>query len=274
MDSLARLLAVAGVLSGLPSIAALIDPPGCASRAARPVAVPGPADAKQLARVRALLAKAESTQYEAEAEALTAKAQELISRHALARLLERGEGESPADSIVVRRVWIDAPYVTAKAMVLSAVAKANRCRAVLSESLGLLTAVGEACDLDVVDLLGTSLLVQANAAMPRHGSQIDRAGGSRTRSFRQSFLVSYAIRIGERLHRADASAVDETGERARLLPVLRAAEEAVDEHVATLFPEMYSARSPQASNGQGWAAGHAAADLASLDLHGRLTDAG
>ena len=44
----------------------------------------------KLARVRALLAKAESTEYDEEAEALSAKAQELITKYALRRLLDQG----------------------------------------------------------------------------------------------------------------------------------------------------------------------------------------
>jgi hypothetical protein len=48
-----------------------------------------------------------------------------------------------------------------------------------------------------------SLLVQAHAAMRRFGRQTDRRRTSRTRSFRQSFLLSYANRIGERLQAAD-----------------------------------------------------------------------
>lgn len=54
-------------------------------------------------------------------------------------------------------------------------------------------------DLDAVELLFTSLLVQATTAMLAAGSRQDAHGRSRTRSFRQSFLAAYAQRIGERL---------------------------------------------------------------------------
>src|SRR5438552_3000516 len=64
-------------------------------------------------------------------------------------------------------------------------------------------------DLDAVELLFTSLLVQANAAMIRAGGKKDEYGRSRTRSFRQSFLVPYAIRIGERLAEATGHAEQE-----------------------------------------------------------------
>src|SRR3974377_713718 len=61
------------------------------------------------------------------------------------------------------------------------------------------TVVGFPSDLDAVELLYTSLLVQANTAMLREGAKKDAYGRSRTRAFRQSFLVAYAYRIGVRL---------------------------------------------------------------------------
>ena len=72
-----------------------------------------------------------------------------------------------------------------------------------------MTVVGFPADLNAVELLFTSLLVQANTAMLRAGGKKDEFGRSRTRAFRQSFLVSYAIRIGERLEEATAHATAE-----------------------------------------------------------------
>lgn len=160
----------------------------------------------KLARVRALLAKAESTEYDEEAEALSAKAQELISRYALDRLVDEGAAPGGGDALHTRRLWIDAPYVRAKATLVSAVASANRCRAASAERWGFCVVVGAAHDLDAVELLLTSLLVQANAAMLRHGRRTDLAGTTRTRSFRQSFLTAYATRIGQRLAAANVAA--------------------------------------------------------------------
>jgi hypothetical protein len=62
--------------------------------------------------------------------------------------------------------------------------------------------VGFQADLDAVELLFTSLLVQANAAMLQAGAKRDAYGQSRTRAFHQSFLIAYATRIGERLSQA------------------------------------------------------------------------
>ncbi len=91
--------------------------------------------------------------------------------------------------------------------VLQTVAKANRCRTIWHKELGMSTVFGFMADLDAVELLFTSLLVQANAAMLRAGAKRDAHGRSRTRAFRQSLLLAYATRIGERLSQATEHAV-------------------------------------------------------------------
>lgn len=262
-------LELAALLATLPAIAVLLPPPGTAAGPART----GEAgDPRLLARVRALLAKAEATEFPEEAEALSAKAQELVSRHALGQLLEQVDGVREAPPTTARRLWLEPPYVFAKALLVQAVAEANRCRSVVSEALGCCTLLGRDDDLAAVDALVTSLLVQASSAMLRHGRQADRTGTSRTRSFRQSFLVSYAERIGERLQEASADAARGTGRSAELVPVLRRHAEQLDAHCSALFPVLVS-RGATVGNAKGWAAGRAAADLALLDTDLQLTRA-
>jgi hypothetical protein len=273
VDTLAGGLRLAVLLAGLPEVAATL------SRTASSAAPVEPIDEEaraKLAKVRALLAKAESTMYDEEAEALTAKAQELISRYALERLLERDASagsDTASAGVAVRRLWLDAPYVLAKAHLVDAVASANRCRVVVSERLSMCTVLGDPPDLDAVELLVTSLLVQSTHAMVGHGRHVDLAGVSRTRSFRQSFLVSYAARIGERLNQATADLVDESGESTTWLPVLRDAEQRVSEAFEELFPEVQHVATT-VSNGAGWYAGRTAADLAQLDVQPKLTAKG
>jgi hypothetical protein len=243
-------------------------------------------DERMLARIRALLAKAESTEFAAEAEALSGRAQELMARYSIDHALlaaRAGRGELPGG----RRIPVDSPYEEAKATLLNTVADANRCRAIWSRELGLVTVVGFEPDLDAVELLFTSLLVQANTAMIRAGGKKDTLGNSRTKAFRQSFLVSYAVRIGERLAaataRAERDAVAEqqtqpadvaaTGSilpspGADLVPFLAARKEAVNDAVEEIFGgRLTRGRSARVSDAEGWASGRAAADLASL--HGR-----
>ncbi|MCY4726820.1 DUF2786 domain-containing protein [Nocardioides sp. STR2] len=224
----------------------------------------------KLARVRALLAKAESTEFDEEAEALSAKAQELISRYALDQLLDDGPASGRSD-LRVRRLWLDRPYVRAKTLLVSAVASANRCRAAGADQLGFSVVVGSASDLDAVELMVTSLLVQADAAMLRHGRRTSATGTTRMKSFRQSFLTAYALRIADRLERANIEAARATG--ADLLPVLRSQEAKVAEEFVRLVPHSVG-RSTTVSNSEGWTAGLAAADLAQLGVNGRLDHAG
>ncbi|HVL03375.1 MAG TPA: DUF2786 domain-containing protein, partial [Acidimicrobiales bacterium] len=223
-------------------------------------------DGRVLERVRAMLAKAESTTFAEEAEAFTAKAQELMARHAVDRAML--EGADRGDELGGRRIGVDDPYARAKSLLLAVVADANRCRSVWSKDLGFSTVFGHEADLDGVDLLYTSLLVQATAAMAAEGRRTDRSGRSRTRSFRSSFLVAYAQRIGQRLQEstdaAEAAGAVEHG--AALLPVLAARSQAVENAVKSTFPDL-GTFSVSISNGAGWAAGTAAAELARLSPH-------
>jgi hypothetical protein len=221
-------------------------------------------DARMLEKVRALLAKAESTTFPEEAEALSGKAQELMARHSIDAAMV-GAGAPADDGPTGMRLPVDDPYAGPKSMLLHEVAAANRCRAVWSKGLGFSTVMGFESDLAFVEVLYTSLLVQATSAMVASGTHVDRSGRSRTRSFRQAFLLAYAGRIGRRLREAEeagrASAAEEHG--AALLPVLASRAAAVDSAVAAAFPTVVS-RSVSVSNAAGWAAGAAAAELASL----------
>ncbi|MEU2428940.1 DUF2786 domain-containing protein [Streptomyces sp. NPDC007861] len=224
-------------------------------------AAPGE-EPRMLARIRALLAKAEATGYPEEAEALSAKAQELMARHSVDEALLAARTRR-ADAPGACRVGVDAPYETAKAILLDAVASANRCRAVWNSALGFSTVVGFASDLEAVELLHTSLLVQCTAAMTR-AEAAQRAGGrKRTKTFRQSFFLAYADRIGARLAEAASQAAQEAGS-GDLLPVLAARDVAVTAHADRLFPETVKARVRGATDAEGWRHGRRAADTARM----------
>jgi hypothetical protein len=189
-----------------------------------------------------------------------------MARHAIDEAMVsagRPAGDSAGPTGV--RLPVDDPYAGAKSILLSEVASANRCRSVWSKPLGFSTVIGFDADLEFVEILYTSLLVQATAAMVAAGAYVDRRGRSRTRSFRQAFLLAYAVRIGDRLRAAEAAsraaAVEEYGEE--FLPVLADRTAAVEAANAAAFPDVVS-RSVSISNAAGWAAGAAAADLASL----------
>ncbi|WP_410571723.1 DUF2786 domain-containing protein [Amycolatopsis sp. cmx-4-61] len=217
----------------------------------RPAAHHG-VDGKKLGRVRALLAKAESSSFPEEAEALSAKAQELMTRYAFDRVLVEAAPDMPSS----RRIWLDTPYTDAKSLLVHVVAQANRCRAVFDSRWDFVTVVGDEDDLDAVALLTTSLLLQATRAMIA-----DPAG--RSRPFRKSFLVAYATRIGERLEKAAESTLAAAPDSADLLPVLASHDKQVAATFTSLFPDVVN-KSVTVRSHEGWGAGRKAADRARL----------
>ncbi|MCD0452334.1 DUF2786 domain-containing protein [Actinocorallia sp. API 0066] len=232
LEAVERVVETLCALARLPRIAAL-------SRTERP-------DHPALGRIRALLAKAESTAFPAEAEALVARAQALMTRHSL----DRAALAEPSDAPTGARLAVDGPYEEAKATLLHVIAEANRCRSVWQSELGFSTVLGYPADLDAVELLYTSLLVQADAAMPKNGSR---------RAFRESFLTSFAHHIGERLLRVVEAETD-----ASLLPVLSRRDEAVGKALDSLFPELTSVRARRVRDVAGWEQGRRAAHEADL----------
>lgn len=236
-------------LRKLPRIETLIPPPG-----ASPTIKHRGTDNRILDRVRALLAKAESTDFPAEAEAYSAKAQELIARHSIEEVLTSGPEITP----LARRIGVDHPYESEKATLLDAVAGANHCHTVWSPEFAFVTIFGFDSDIDAVELLYTSLLVQANRAMSRNEPA---KGKARIKAFRRSFLIAYAVRIGERLDRATRR---EIAHHSDLLPVLRGRDLQVREAMTKAFPRTVKARGSRVDSLEGWQSGRAAADEANL----------
>ncbi|MER5887438.1 DUF2786 domain-containing protein [Streptomyces sp. NPDC001941] len=243
------------LLARLPALEPVGPVPGAPLTAA-----PVHGEPRMLSRIRALLAKAEATNYPEEAEALTAKAQELMARHSVDEALLAARTHHP-DAPAAVRIGVDAPYETTKAILLDAVASANHCRAVWNEGLGFSTVVGFEPDLEVVELLYTSLLVQGTAAMTRAEAGARKGGRKRTKTFRQSFLMAYASRIGDRLA---AAAREATPDDADLLPVLASRDVAVSGRTEQMFPHTTSTRVRGVSDLAGWQDGTAAAEGARI----------
>ena len=251
-------LRLLGQLTQLARVEPLLAPPSAWGRAA-PRTHPSPtAEPKVLARVRALLAKAESTDFPEEADALTAKAQDLMTRHAIDEAVLHA-GEPAAGAVVARRVHVSNPYASAKVQLLDAVGRVNEVRVVWTDAFGTATVVGHPADLDAVELVFTSLLVQATRALA------EAARTQSAKTFRRAFLLAYAIRIGERLEEARARARGDAERTygAALVPVLAQRSEAVDAAFTTMFPALRAPRRTRV-DAEGWDAGRAAADRADL----------
>ena len=260
-------LQLLAVLSVMPTLERLLPPPSMWDQTLthrRPKSNGSERD-RLLNKIRTLLAKAEATEFAAEAETFTAKAQDLMTRYAIDEALVRAAGDQPIEIEGVR-VHIHNPYATEKVQLLNQVARANRARAAWNKPGGMVTVIGTPVDVDQVEMLFTSLLIQATRAMAEAGAR--QVGAfERSASFRRSFLMAYALRIGERLRETTEAATDSYG--SALVPLLRRQESAVEDEYERLFPRTRTARAGS-YNGAGWEAGRAAADRATFTA-GRIS---
>jgi hypothetical protein len=90
-----------------------------------------------------------------------------MNRHAFDRAVLDAEGHVE-QSATSRRLWLD--NLSAKSQLVHVVVEANRCRAVVYDKLSFVALVGDELDLEITELLSTSLLVQATRAMVSAGS--------------------------------------------------------------------------------------------------------
>jgi hypothetical protein len=197
-----------------------------------------------LDRVRKLLAKAEDEGCTPqEAEALTAKASELMARYGIERAqlgALHPETDKPAD----QKFTFEAPWVDVKSHLLAAVATAVRCQCVLTQ-----TASG---DLDRAELLYTSLLVQMARALARESVP---AYGNSAKAWRRSWMLGYAaaavarIRAAEEKVTEQAKAEDTPGTSTALVLVDRSV--AVKTQVSAAYPRLKKKRTTYTGSGYG-----------------------
>lgn len=221
-----------------------------------------------LNRVQGLLAKAESTEFPDEREALLTKAQELMARHAIDDAMLAAAGHQPGDTIESETLEVRAPYATAKAALLGTIAQANNCRCVMtSKGNGNQSCVivGHASDLASVRSLYAALSLHAvrtmlDAALPPQETP---------RRFRHAFLLAFTSRIGERLRAAassaQAQAEAQSGPGVGLVLADRSA--AVTDAFREAFPRVRNARLSHSSFA-GAAHGRSAAERVGLGQTG------
>lgn len=257
-----RLLGVLVAAGPLPTI---IGPPGAQPQERAQNAFSG-VDNSVLVKVRALLAQAESTTFVAEAEAFTAKAQELMARHSIDGALLWARSARDEIPITIR-VPLDEPYVDIKSLLLQRVAHHSRCKSVYHPRYAMSSIVGFASDVALAEALFTSLLVQSHAALRSEAAKSRPGGRTRSRSFRSSFLMSFVVRIDERLGEVTAhvESVATSRQGAALLPALIDRDNAVEDRVKELFGTLDSFAMRTGTDAVGWARGRMAADQAHLN---------
>jgi Protein of unknown function (DUF2786) len=160
-----------------------------------------------LDRVRKLLAKAEDEGCTPqEAEALTVKAADLMARYGIDRAL-LGSLHPETDKVTDRIFDLDNPWAAVKAHLLAGLASAMRCQCILltrREPGSRVHVFGYQSDLDRVDILFTSLLVQMHRALA-----VQRVPGAHggAKAWRRSWMLGYASAVVARVREAEAAAV-------------------------------------------------------------------
>ncbi len=233
-----------------------------------------------LDKIRKLLAMAEDTACtEAEAAAFTAKATRLIADYGIDEVLLAAADESRAGT-GLRRLEMHAPYAREKGTLLATIAARLRCAAVLHQIPAYddqwrrtnhfaVECFGHESDLALVEMLFTSLLVQAGRDLVR--ARPPR--GESAAAFRRSWWLGFAGAIGDRLAEAErqaASAAEprfaQRGTSAAVVLADRADQAELARREA--YPRLRTSRRTLSGSGgmDGWASGQ----RADLGRHGKV----
>jgi hypothetical protein len=220
----------------------------------------GVRDDSMLSKVRKLLAKAEDPACTpAEAEACNAKAAELIAKYGVDRAL-LAAGDPTSDQVGDRVVDVPAPYARDKADLLAGVAGALRCRSVRWRSEdGFATHLfGFASDLERVEVLYTSLLVQAAYGMA--AAVVPK--WEHPAAFRRSWLEGFRWGVIQRLRAAEQRAAEGAAGPSTAL-VLADRSDHVARRLAEAYPRVRTA-APRRLSGGGLESGLSAGQSADL----------
>ncbi len=209
-----------------------------------------------LDRVRKLLAKAEADGVTvAEAQALTAKAAELMAKYGIDRALlaaQRPETDRPSS----RLLDIYNPWARVQAHLLCGLAGAMRCQCILLPSGDgdqRVHMFGYESDLERTDMLYTSVLVQM-----WHGliaAQVP-ARASSVRSWRRSWLLGFAAAVTAKVQAAEDRAERTAspagaGSKSSAALVLADRSLVIRRNVAAAYPVTRTARLTYTGSGYG-----------------------
>ncbi|WP_370944734.1 DUF2786 domain-containing protein [Amycolatopsis sp. cg5] len=226
-----------------------------------------------LAKVRKLLAKAEDPGVtEAEADSYNTKAAELIARYGIDTAILADSG-ARADEITTIKIAMGNPYSRDKATLLTNIAHPLRCRSLLhrwGQSVTEVTVFGFRSDLERVELLYTSLLLQATTQLTRVRPEGFRAGFESIAAYRRTWLTGFATAVYLRLkateERAARSHVTEPGTKSAAL-VVRDRNTLVEDAYDAKYGNLRAAPRRRLT-GSGYLDGHSAGERANLNPTG------
>src|SRR5260370_3773705 len=230
---------------------------------------------KRLTTIRGLLAKAEHENTPpAEAEALSAKAAELMEKYSIDQAMLDAAAQVSRPAVVGRRVIFLAghDFIGHKQDLLHSIALHNACTTVVTGTHGpepKSFVFGYESDLDLTEMLYTSLLLQAQNALIAE----DIPFGENPRSFTAAWWAGYVGRIATRRYysRRNAEADAEKSKPGTAL-VLKGRAVEVEKAQKAEFPETRKvSRGGGGKSRAGRAAGYAAGGRASLGSGGSIS---
>ena len=206
-------------------------------------------DQSDMARkIRALLDKAEATEFDSERDAFMEKAMSLMARYQISEAMVAASAPVADRGKIIERVVElgSGPYVRARLRLISGVGDSQSCQVLTAvEWTGRVAyIVGFPSDVARTEMLYTSLLVQATTEASRIKSQSTIA----TSSIRRSFLFGFASAVCSRLAAIMAAATweyeRETGTKGVAL-VLADRRQDVDDLITKRYGKLGTTARPQ-----------------------------
>ncbi|QEU90548.1 DUF2786 domain-containing protein [Streptomyces kanamyceticus] len=164
----------------------------------------------KLETIRALLAKAEDPRTpESEAELARKRAFEMMAKYGVEQAM-LNDAKPGSDAPTDRQIVLDNPWAMERVRLVNRIALALGCKLIhLGRDGGgpgrRVHIFGYASDLERVELLYTSLLLQMNGGLAAQSVP----GGQGARAWRRSWLLGFINRIGDRIEQAERGARDE-----------------------------------------------------------------
>lgn len=168
-------------------------------------------------KVALLLAKAEGTDNPAEAEAYTAKAEELMLKHGIeeAQIQAKKPG-AKVDPIIIERIYVNGTYEAATVTYGYAVAPAFNCKSYQSKGSQkghYIWLVGHTSDVEQAAILVKSMLIQSEMAMrywwETGGREQSGTGRAEQKLARRQFMFGFGNGVRERLREIRTRVVKE-----------------------------------------------------------------
>jgi hypothetical protein len=204
---------------------------------------------KVISKVRKLLAKAEGTDNQEEADAFFAKAEEIMLANALDEALIRHKTGQASFEVGVEEVEFAGIFRSMQLNATSWIAQGFgfKCTKTKRGTVDVLKVYGVVSELKEAMTIITSLQIQCARAMKRFEREYkdDRpwAGKQQLYVARRSFIMGYGEVAGARIKASRQRIIDEIVKTDdSLLPVLRDTSSAIEEFIQNMYPNLRKGR--------------------------------